>query len=308
MTTYNGERFLRQQLDSLYAQTMLPDEIIVCDDGSKDGTIDILKEYRQNKGLKFYVNEKSLGVNANFYKAIKLCSSDYIAICDQDDIWLPQKIELSYKKLMEIDDGKPSVVSTKHNDIDSEGNIINEINPQTGKGDYITNLMGNGNAQGCTMMFNRPLIDIVFLIKDKQEIYRTCMYDCFIGMVAAVSGNKYNLGTPLLLYRHHDRNVIGIMKTHNISWKEKIVTYDTIFSFIPDSRISLLSTLYREDGLFFNSEQTRLLLGKIDSIEHSNSKLRKLSVVLSIKEYSLSQRIRIVMGTIGICILKRFAK
>lgn len=308
MTTYNGERFLRQQLDSLYAQTMLPDEVIVCDDGSTDGTIDILKEYGQSKGLKYYLNERSLGVNANFYKAISLCECDYIAICDQDDIWLPPKIELSYKKLIEIDDGKPSVVSTKHNDIDSEGNIINEISSHPDKDDYITNLTGHGNSQGCTMMFNRPLIDLVFLIKDKHDIYRSCMYDAFIGMVAAVAGNKYNLGTPLLLYRHHDRNVIGAIKTQNVSLKEKMQSYDTFYSFIPDIRLSLLSALYRESALVVNSENTRLLLEKIDTIEHTNGLLRKLAVIFSLKEYSLSQRTRIVMGTIGVCLLKGLLK
>ena len=93
MTTYNGEKFLREQLESIYSQTRVPDEVIVCDDNSSDGTIQILEEYRQNKGLIYYVNKPALGVNSNFYKAISLCTGDYIALSDQDDIWKCDKIK-----------------------------------------------------------------------------------------------------------------------------------------------------------------------------------------------------------------------
>ena len=70
MPTYNGERFLREQLDSIYNQTIVPDEVIVVDDCSTDGTISILEEYKKKYGLKYWVNEKNLGYNKNFEKAI----------------------------------------------------------------------------------------------------------------------------------------------------------------------------------------------------------------------------------------------
>jgi glycosyltransferase involved in cell wall biosynthesis len=87
MPTYNGERFLREQLDSIYNQTIVPDEVIVVDDCSTDGTISILEEYKKKYGLKYWVNEKNLGYNKNFEKAISLCTGDYIALSDQDDVW-----------------------------------------------------------------------------------------------------------------------------------------------------------------------------------------------------------------------------
>ena len=87
LTTYNGEKFLKEQLDSLYNQTMLPDEIVVVDDCSNDKTVEILEKYKNTKGLRYYVNDVNIGVNKNFEKAIKLCQGDYIALCDQDDIW-----------------------------------------------------------------------------------------------------------------------------------------------------------------------------------------------------------------------------
>src|SRR5574344_2136916 len=93
LPTYNGEKYLREQLDSIFNQTMVPEEIVVVDDRSTDSTIQILEEYKQKYGLKYYINEQNLGYNKNFEKAITLCQGDYIALCDQDDVWLPEKIE-----------------------------------------------------------------------------------------------------------------------------------------------------------------------------------------------------------------------
>lgn len=101
LCTYNGARFLRPQLDSLLGQTLLPDEIIVQDDGSTDETATIVEEYRQRceadskmgVTIRFFKNEGPHGVNANFFSALRRAQSEFIAICDQDDIWVPEKLE-----------------------------------------------------------------------------------------------------------------------------------------------------------------------------------------------------------------------
>ena len=103
MTTFNGERYLREQLDSLYFQTLLPDEIVVVDDCSVDNTKEILEEYHKKKGLIYYINESNVGVNKNFEKAISLCSGDYIALCDQDDVWFKNKIEQTRRMMQEME-------------------------------------------------------------------------------------------------------------------------------------------------------------------------------------------------------------
>ena len=96
MATFNGEKYLREQLDSIYSQTLLPYEIVAADDCSTDRTTEILEEYRIKKGLKYLVNEHNIGVVKNFEKAISLCQGDYVALSDQDDIWFPEKLEKSY--------------------------------------------------------------------------------------------------------------------------------------------------------------------------------------------------------------------
>jgi len=94
MATYNGEKYLSEQLDSILGQTYAPFEIIIQDDGSTDGTVDIAKEYVQKYGfIKLYVNEHNLGFNQNFKSVAMKATGDYVAISDQDDIWFPEKIE-----------------------------------------------------------------------------------------------------------------------------------------------------------------------------------------------------------------------
>lgn len=85
MTTYNGEKYLREQLDSILNQTFSDFELIICDDCSKDATVKILEEYSlKDKRVRYFVNEKNLGFKKNFEKAISLCSGEYVAFSDQD--------------------------------------------------------------------------------------------------------------------------------------------------------------------------------------------------------------------------------
>jgi len=104
VTTYNGELFIEEQLESILAQTIVPDLIVVVDDQSADRTPDIVKSYALKwDKIKFYQNSKNLGWIKNFEKGISLCDTDYIALSDQDDIWFASKIEECLKKMGSID-------------------------------------------------------------------------------------------------------------------------------------------------------------------------------------------------------------
>ena len=93
LATYNGEKFLREQLDSLLNQTLPFSELVICDDCSSDATLSILQEYAaRDSRIKVIANEQNLGFRRNFEKAIRLCEGDLIALCDQDDVWLPEHL------------------------------------------------------------------------------------------------------------------------------------------------------------------------------------------------------------------------
>ena len=97
MSTYNGKSFIKKQLDSILNQTVIPDEVIICDDCSSDDTVDIISNYITVNNLNTWtlsVNKKNLGYKANFYQGILKSKGDYVFFSDQDDVWLPNKIEL----------------------------------------------------------------------------------------------------------------------------------------------------------------------------------------------------------------------
>ena len=95
MCTYNGAQFVREQLDSIAAQTRRPDELVVCDDRSTDATIELVRGFARRAPftVRLYVNEKNLGSTKNFERVIDLCEGDLIALADQDDVWLPEKLQ-----------------------------------------------------------------------------------------------------------------------------------------------------------------------------------------------------------------------
>lgn len=205
MPTYNGARFLREQLDSIYSQTMVPDEVIVVDDCSTDGTVNILEEYHQKFGLKYYINETNLGYNRNFEKAIRLCTGDYIALSDQDDVWFSNKIEVSYNKIIEYPIDEPALISSFCEATDENLNPISHTFSQPQSGDWKLNLT-RYYAQGCTLMMNKALLKYILPIPDE------IIYDAYIGIVASMIGNRYYIGEKLMYYRLHGGNSLAFDK------------------------------------------------------------------------------------------------
>ncbi len=104
LCTYNGERFLPQQLASMAKQTRLPDELVVCDDRSTDRTMALVREFAASSPypVRIFENEHNLGFAANFERAIRLCEGDLIALSDQDDIWYPIRLERSEQSSLHI--------------------------------------------------------------------------------------------------------------------------------------------------------------------------------------------------------------
>jgi glycosyltransferase involved in cell wall biosynthesis len=103
LCTYNGERFLPQQLASIQQQTRLPDEVVVCDDRSTDRTVEMVRAFAASVSfpVRVIVNERNLGSAANFAQAIELCAGNLVALSDQDDIWYPIRLERSEQELTE---------------------------------------------------------------------------------------------------------------------------------------------------------------------------------------------------------------
>lgn len=295
IATYNGEKYLREQLESLYSQTMLPDEIIVVDDCSTDNTITILEEYHQRYGLKYYINEKNLGVNKNFEKAILLCNGDYIALCDQDDVWLPHKIETTYKKIKEIENNEPALVSSLNISVDKDLNVLSKPKEGTDLNatDYSKTLLGH-YSQGCTLMMNRKLVKQIIPLPENEIVY-----DIYIGLVAAMIGNKCIINEPLMLYRHHNNNVLGKINNekNNISKKFKCFYRNKYPGFLPDMRFNTMEYIKNLHYQDFKSERLNLF-NKLLLLNKPMNLSQEVKIIISIKELPFKKKIRVIFNRI----------
>lgn len=294
VTTYNGERFLSEQLDSLYSQTLLPDEIIVVDDCSTDGTIDILETYHKRHGLIYFQNDKNLGINKNFEEAILKCTGDYIALCDQDDVWWPDKIKKSYNKLKVIEKDQPSVVTSGCIMVDANLKSLTKQISENDTDSYYTTLFGH-HSQGSSLMMNRAILKYIIPFPSDNKIF----YDIFIGLSAAMIGNKYNIAEPLMFYRCHDSNACNRLDGEKIPLKQliKLKFSDRYPDFIPEARFFNMKIVASRQSIYFHPQRTALF-NKLMSLDDDLSLLKKIQIISSIKELRLIKKLESISNTI----------
>jgi glycosyltransferase involved in cell wall biosynthesis len=208
MATYNGERWLRAQLDSIYGQRGVRLEVVVCDDGSTDGTVAILEEYRERHGLILHRNPVRLGYKENFVAAMRACTAPLIALSDQDDVWEPEKLVtladalgddlLVHSDVVVVDtDGGLIAPSCRHRDF---GERLGQVFLDR---DYHRKslLTRSTLAQGCTMLFRRELLDVALPIPPREKDH-----DLWLSFVAATLGRVHYLHYPGVRWRIHGTN------------------------------------------------------------------------------------------------------
>lgn len=237
MATYNGEKYLPQMLDSLIHQTKPADKIIVVDDGSKDSTVSILESYKDKLPLEITVFPKNQGHRAAFSKSLELAQSectpeDYIALADQDDIWLPEKHEILLKEIeQENDQGKrPDLVFGDAQLIDGEGKVFAQSWRQAGgiPDNLSTRALMTGftNVTGCMVLFRASLLSSILPIPLDVPVH-----DQWIAFCASIQNGNRSIKTPVIQYRIHNQNAIGMGHTHtwtgnlklNLKWSNMLM-------------------------------------------------------------------------------------
>ncbi len=226
LCTFNGERWLPDLLASLEAQELAPDEIIVCDDSSTDGTVAIIESFaRTSRGpVRIVRNERNLGSTQNFAKGIDLATSPLIALCDQDDVWYPAKLRRS----VEAFDGEGVGFVFGDGDlIDENGSLlgrrlwdsvgfVERHQAEAKAGDLLPLLVHYTFVTGATMTFRAGLREVVVPIPDGW------FHDAWIALVATMIGDYRLISEPLLGYRVHGSQVIGVpegpVTTTHDSW------------------------------------------------------------------------------------------
>lgn len=216
LATWNGERYLAEQIESLLAQTSTDWRLLARDDGSTDGTTDILGRYAALHRECITIVEDSdagLGACGNFARLMEHSDAEYVMFCDQDDVWLPEKVEHCLNAIRKLEKeqepGKPALVHCDLRVVDPDIETIapsfwryQKLNPV--KGRFLNRLLIQNVVTGCAAILNRPLARLATPIPAGAR-----MHDWWIALVAAAFGNVGYLPESLVLYRQHGGNTLG---------------------------------------------------------------------------------------------------
>lgn len=224
LATYNGGKYLRQQLKSLFDQTLQNFTLVIHDDGSTDDTADIIEEYRNKypDRIEVFYGHSCGGPKENFLWMLSRVESDYYLFCDQDDVWMPEKLERSIKVITEAENEihmedrnkeQPVCVFTDMRVVDEELNTISDsfiryIGRLPSNTAY-TQILIDNPAAGCTMCFNRALRDLVVGLIPSLELNNIPMHDALLLEIAAIMGNVVAIDEPLAYYRQTGHNAMG---------------------------------------------------------------------------------------------------
>ena len=221
MATYNGEKFLRKQLDSIFSQTYTHFCLYVFDDHSDDNTLDILKEYKKYyPNLKFVENSYNRGYVKNFEEALRYVQESYIFLSDQDDIWEKDKLQLQLSQLLQVEKKFPNVPIMIHSDlsvIDGEEKII--FSSYFKKRNYnlkstkdLGHIVGPCGVMGNTIGMNKILKEKILPFPQTLD-----NHDYWIALVNEVCGIRITFNRTLVQYRIHLSNSSNNITTFNKS-------------------------------------------------------------------------------------------
>lgn len=311
MCTYNGEKFLKEQIDSILNQTQEVNEIIICDDVSTDATVGILKGYEQlyPNIFKIYYNNKNIRSNKNFEKAIKLCSGDLVFLADQDDVWATNKVKdtkLFFKE-------NPSVegVFSNANLIDEDGNSFTNkslwdntvydesiLKNNSDIQKYIT--FAHSIVTGATFCFKKISKEFIFPFPDREVF----LHDEWISLLLSKRNTLASNPKKLISYRVHRLQQVGLNKSSTLFKKTFIVNYifktRTQFSFIELLKIRknfvrVVNKYQKLKDSYFekiNFDINEIIKNNTDAVITIEKELKKSNLILYILSTTIANKIK----------------
>lgn len=201
LSTYNGENYIREQLDSLQSQSLVPDEVLIFDDGSNDQTVSIIKQYIDENQLTNWhltVNKENKGWRRNFMEGMWNATGDIVFPCDQDDIWLPNKIEIMAKIM--TSNSQIELLFSNYVEFFRDGKVVNGPwgDSQNVKCLPLKNNYMSVDAPGCVYCIRRSLLD-----KAKEYWRPEFGHDTLLWRMAELSQSLYVIQQPLIKWRQH---------------------------------------------------------------------------------------------------------
>lgn len=229
LAAYNGAQYLTEQLDSLLAQTNQDWITYIHDDGSTDGTVAVIDDYVARYPQKFVkIEGKSTGgAKQNFFYLLSAVDAPYLMCCDQDDVWLPEKVEVTYQAMKELEkeeagDKKPLLVFTELRVVDGRLQTIAERMSDYQQLDCTNTTLNRMLIQnvvtGCTMMINCRLKDMMLHYQNMEHII---MHDWWAALIAAKYGRLSYVEMPCICYRQHEDNSVGAKRAGSFEYIKK---------------------------------------------------------------------------------------
>lgn len=224
MSTYNGEVYIGEQIESILKQHSVNVDLFIRDDGSKDKTNQILKTFAQNRKNIRIINGENLGVGNSFMELLYSIGDgyDYYSFADQDDIWLPDKLYQGIEKIK--GSNKPCLYVSNQILVDKELNRL-KMRYEVPPGISYKQILCSNLVSGCTMVWNKELQTLLVADnrKPSKELLKNRIHDVWVAMVASVTGRIIYDENSYILYRQHENNVVGVKKPSIVKqWVKKL--------------------------------------------------------------------------------------
>lgn len=296
MSTYNGEKYIQEQITSILTQDNVQTILIIRDDGSTDSTVSIIQDFMSKYSNIYVINGTNIGCKNSFYE---LCSYsqkyfpsiEYYAFADQDDYWKPNKLYEGIKKLKKENKNFPLLYYCQTTLVDRELNYIKQIHSKTDTDNFIEVCISYP-ASGCTMIFNKSSLEL-FILGVPEHMY---LHDSWmIKMVAACNGIIIKDENSYILYRQHGTNVVGasntfisVLKRRFAALTEKrcqrskelrniLKTYE---SFITPNNLKTINTFVNYKNNIIS--KTKLLFSSKYKYRNSSNIFFKISILLNL--------------------------
>lgn len=207
MSTYNGEKYIREQIDSILNQKGIEVNLLIRDDGSSDNTVKIIQEYAgKDSRVTVYSGANLKSAKSFFDLVAKAGNADYYAFSDQDDVWALDKIEAAVKTLSTKDNTKPLLYYCNMKVVDENLNFLYLLHAHNKRTDYRYSVLTEYYAAGCTMVFNEAAQELCSNHIPQGNI----MHDTWMEVLCQFFGTVYYDPNAYIFYRQHSNNVIGV--------------------------------------------------------------------------------------------------
>ncbi|HEX2944788.1 MAG TPA: glycosyltransferase family 2 protein [Clostridia bacterium] len=286
MAAYNGEKYISEQIESIIDQSYSNWKLVIQDDCSTDNTCIVAADYVQKyegKIILFRRSKPSGSAKKNFFDMLKYSGTDYIMTCDQDDVWLPDKIKITVNKMIELERlnrvNLPILIHTDAKVVDSELKVLADslfaYQKLDNRRDKLNNLLVQNEITGCTMMINRALLEKVKCIPEKA-----IMHDWWFALLASALGRIGYINEPTVLYRQHDENEVGAKNVDSFKY-----IINRIFS--GSSIQSALSDTYLQAKDFVDTFREQLSEKQLEVIDAylSLPNVNKIKRIYKISKY-----------------------